>query len=437
MSANAARFALSLAMALAGTFAADGADVLSRSAGQSEKAFAVAAREWKPIDERQRETLARVIEAYPGEITSVEAGVGKTVTLKMRAGASVPFDDGKTKTHDQRLADSDVEDMFADVYPGDLPAKWPMNLDPGRYRSAPFFKALYGDSEAAVGRDLATVRFCGQTVRFSKHCGAADALTAVGREVESLVARDPALKKHVTKLGGGFNWRQVAQSEAMSAHSFGIAIDLNPDHGDYWQWSKGDKGDMTKRKGYPAAIVEAFERHGFVWGGKWYHFDLMHFEYRPELLRGRPIARKADAAPALESNTALKPTEAETPNVVGQARTPETSPGPLKPEPPKAEDDAVKDLLFDAAFDVSPYQSYSRASKVGILRMVQARLAYEGSYGGPLNGAYDETTQHAIRAWQKEKAIASNGLLDEATLGSLGLMKLTEARGKVPQVGTR
>ena len=27
-----------------------------------------------------------------------------------------------------------------------------------------------------------------------------------------------------------------------------------------------------------------FETHGFIWGGKWYHYDTMHFEYRPELL---------------------------------------------------------------------------------------------------------------------------------------------------------
>jgi hypothetical protein len=30
--------------------------------------------------------------------------------------------------------------------------------------------------------------------------------------------------------------------------------------------------------------VEVFERHGFIWGGKWNHYDTMHFEYRPELL---------------------------------------------------------------------------------------------------------------------------------------------------------
>ena len=34
----------------------------------------------------------------------------------------------------------------------------------------------------------------------------------------------------------------------------------------------------------PAEIIAAFEKHGFIWGGRWYHYDTMHFEYRPELL---------------------------------------------------------------------------------------------------------------------------------------------------------
>ena len=30
--------------------------------------------------------------------------------------------------------------------------------------------------------------------------------------------------------------------------------------------------------------LKTFEKYGFIWGGKWYHFDTMHFEYRPELI---------------------------------------------------------------------------------------------------------------------------------------------------------
>jgi D-alanyl-D-alanine carboxypeptidase len=37
----------------------------------------------------------------------------------------------------------------------------------------------------------------------------------------------------------------------------------------------------------PLEIAAAFEKHGFIWGGKWYHFDGMHFEYRPESDHGK------------------------------------------------------------------------------------------------------------------------------------------------------
>ena len=32
------------------------------------------------------------------------------------------------------------------------------------------------------------------------------------------------------------------------------------------------------------AIIAIFESEGFIWGGRWWHYDTMHFEYRPEIL---------------------------------------------------------------------------------------------------------------------------------------------------------
>ena len=43
-------------------------------------------------------------------------------------------------------------------------------------------------------------------------------------------------------------------------------------------------GRFEWRNRIPPEIIDIFERHGFIWGGKWYHFDTMHFEYRPELI---------------------------------------------------------------------------------------------------------------------------------------------------------
>jgi len=51
----------------------------------------------------------------------------------------------------------------------------------------------------------------------------------------------------------------------------------------YWRWQR-PPAPLRWRNQIPQAIVDAFEAEGFVWGGRWFHYDTMHFEYRPELL---------------------------------------------------------------------------------------------------------------------------------------------------------
>jgi len=72
-------------------------------------------------------------------------------------------------------------------------------------------------------------------------------------------------------------------------HSFGMTIDINIKYSNYWRWAVADKTEDGKRpiiykNRIPLEIVKIFEDNGFIWGGKWYHYDTMHFEYRPELI---------------------------------------------------------------------------------------------------------------------------------------------------------
>jgi hypothetical protein len=86
------------------------------------------------------------------------------------------------------------------------------------------------------------------------------------------------------KPGGAFNWRNILGTSQMSLHSFGIAIDINVKNANYWRWDKYENDDhLLYVNKIPLEIVEIFESFGFIWGGKWYNYDTMHFEYRPEL----------------------------------------------------------------------------------------------------------------------------------------------------------
>ena len=79
----------------------------------------------------------------------------------------------------------------------------------------------------------------------------------------------------------------------MSAHGTATAIDIASKRAHYWRWSKPDStGRYRWKNDIPMEIVDVFERHGFIWGGKWYHFDTMHFEYRPELIETGGMATK-------------------------------------------------------------------------------------------------------------------------------------------------
>lgn len=83
-------------------------------------------------------------------------------------------------------------------------------------------------------------------------------------------------------MDGGFAWRRIAGENRLSPHAFGIAFDISPGIATYWRWSKLRPHPL--QQSYPSAIVEAFENEGFIWGGKWHEYDLMHFEYRPEII---------------------------------------------------------------------------------------------------------------------------------------------------------
>ena len=102
--------------------------------------------------------------------------------------------------------------------------------------------------------------------------------------MDAIALQGPAMDSFFATVGGSFNWRMIAGTKRLGAHSFGIAVDFNRVLGGYWRGSgaaEGKVGDYVNL--YPEALVRQMERFGFIWGGKWHHFDAMHFEYRPEL----------------------------------------------------------------------------------------------------------------------------------------------------------
>lgn len=195
------------------------------------------------------------------------------------------FNDSKEKKLTELLDNPDVEDMFYWKYNAniDIPAK---NEDAGRIRNEVFLKSLYGSSKEEVRKNLKSLNWCpklvNQTILFNKKHGAFEALKRVSDELD----QHPEWKKYITNIGGTFNWRNISGTNRLSAHSFGITIDINTGFSNYWQWDCGCKKEDVKlsyKNKIPMELVKIFEKNGFIWGGRWYHYDTMHFEYRPEM----------------------------------------------------------------------------------------------------------------------------------------------------------
>lgn len=219
--------------------------------------------------------LKRIKEAYPETIQDVSSNYiiwkdGKRINIR---GAFLDrlvsfFSRSNSKQAESSLS---VRDLRCDSY-------------------EPFFKQMYGSSPTEVKKKLVTVYWMPKVfgyrypLRITTVNGVDKKIQRISAELEKLPA---SYYKYLENPGGSFYWRNVKSEKYLSAHSFGIAMDINSHYGNYWLWdwqkAKQQGRTLTYHNNVPMRIVEIFEKEGFLWGGRWYFYDTMHFEYRPEL----------------------------------------------------------------------------------------------------------------------------------------------------------
>jgi hypothetical protein len=177
-------------------------------------------------------------------------------------------------------------------------------------RSEEFFGALLSArTRLATESRLVTVEVAGFTLRVHELLKAP--LLRISDELTALRKVDAAAASFLRSLieMNGYNYRFVEGTRSRSMHSYGLAVDLIPKSyagkDTYWMWAMTRHADWwavpyEQRWMPPSSVIEAFEREGFVWGGKWLLFDTMHFEYRPDILlaaRQNPSAESQAAVP--------------------------------------------------------------------------------------------------------------------------------------------
>jgi D-alanyl-D-alanine carboxypeptidase len=230
----------------------------------------------------EQEALNALVAAYPEALSKHEGRA-----LHWRDGTVTEISDLSAGAHESALRGASLFDQLRLPYPrGPLATAPALNADPGRFRNVAFFRKMYGNCwQGQVVERLVPVvwlpKTWGHTIRATSVNGVAQRLTAISQEIDQL---PEAIKRAAYPLSGSYACRPIVDTGQPSMHSYGAAIDLNFARSDYWYWQRSANGGLSYRNRMPDEVVEIFERHGFIWGGKWYHYDTMHFEYRPELI---------------------------------------------------------------------------------------------------------------------------------------------------------
>jgi peptidoglycan LD-endopeptidase CwlK len=189
-----------------------------------------------------------------------------------------------------------IDQIEQPLYMPGIPMQAPTH-DPGRIRYEPFFRTMYGNSKEEVERHLRPLSWMPRIFGKEKYIllvttinGVDKKLACISQELEELVLEHPEYTLFLDNPGGTYCWRLIANTDRLSAHSFGMTLDINAETTEYWQWDLAEEGrpineeePLVYHNSLPLDIVLIFEKYGFIWGGKWYHYDTMHFEYRPEL----------------------------------------------------------------------------------------------------------------------------------------------------------
>ncbi len=265
-----------------------------------------------PVIYAGNDTLHKVhcyISAYPGFFIGYKDGF-----LIAKDDRKIPFDDGiGSKDYDQMIVDRrigdkafDPEDAFYWEYHSgsEIPTvDRPPLGDPGRIRPADIFRHMYGSTKSQRMKKMRRVRWIGSSegkdnsILVTTVNGVDKAVEQVARELRDL----PEKKKRELEgivfnvdASSGYCDRSVREyPHRTSGHAYGIAVDVNWD--DSYFIGRHLSEPYYYRNNMPQFLVDIFERHGFIWGGRWHNYDVMHFEYRPELLLNDPTYTRQSA----------------------------------------------------------------------------------------------------------------------------------------------
>ena len=245
--------------------------------------------EWKVASARGKR-LQCILNAYKDYILDTrEDAKTHRLYIVMKDNKSLLWGEKNKQSYQYKILYPTVYDMVSQQYPQgrDIDYQPVFNDDPGLFRNPKFLESVYGDTGLKVKANLVQVPWLPETLLqkpayllFNYQNGAAAALQRVSEALDSLPRE---YKKYIDKGVVTFQQHHFTTENDLPK-VLGIAIEINPQYRNSWKLDHQDINNIKFKNQIPKEIVDIFEKNGFIWGGRWYHYDTTYFEYRPEFL---------------------------------------------------------------------------------------------------------------------------------------------------------
>ncbi len=118
--------------------------------------------------------------------------------------------------------------------------------------------------------------------RMRCHINVADQLTNIFKEILDHYGEQRIKELGIDLFGGCFNYRQMRGGSDWSRHSWGVAVDLDPENNQL-------RADSTKAKFAKPEykpMIDIFYKYGFESLGREKNYDWMHFQVKSQQFAG-------------------------------------------------------------------------------------------------------------------------------------------------------